>query len=353
MAKQGLVERLKNGEKILIAEGYMWELERRGYLTAGGFIPEVVLDNPEIVRALHQEFVHAGTDVIEAFTYYGHREKLRLIGREDDLEKLNREALQIAKEVASDNGKLLAGGICNTGVYNPEDEATFATVTSMFKEQIEWAVEYGVDFIIGETFNDLGEAMLALKAIQNYGKGVPAVITLTAYFPDTTTDDVPIPEACRRLEEAGAAVVGLNCGRGPSTMIPLVKEIKKVCKGPVAMLPVTFRCRDNCRTFQSLKDPETGKPLYPFELEAARCSRSDIRSWAEEAKEAGVEYVGLCCGNASFYFRELAEAYGRKPPTSKYAPNLNLSHIFGKPSKDDRFKRSTKIREFMIGKENA
>lgn len=64
----GLLERLKNGEDILIAEGYMWELERRGYLTAGGFIPEIVLDNPEVVRALHMEFIHAGTDVIEAFT---------------------------------------------------------------------------------------------------------------------------------------------------------------------------------------------------------------------------------------------------------------------------------------------
>lgn len=53
---------------------------------------------------------------------------------------------------------------------------------------------------------------------------------MTAYIPDMTTDDVPFPEACRRLEEAGAAVVGVNCGRGPRTMLPLVKEIKKVCK---------------------------------------------------------------------------------------------------------------------------
>jgi hypothetical protein len=60
--------------------------------------------------------------------------------------------------------------------------------------------------------------------------GVPAVITLTAYVPDMTTDDIPIPEACRRLEEAGAAVVGLNCGRGPRTMLPLIKDIRKVCK---------------------------------------------------------------------------------------------------------------------------
>ena len=60
--------------------------------------------------------------------------------------------------------------------------------------------------------------------------GLPAVVTITAYIPDTTLDDVPIPEACRRLEEAGATVVGINCSRGPSTMIPLIREIRKVCE---------------------------------------------------------------------------------------------------------------------------
>lgn len=95
-----------------------------------------------------------------------------------------------------------------------------------------------------------------------------------------------------------------------------------------------------------------GKPLYPTDLEAARCSRSDIRTWAEEAKKAGINYIGLCCGNASFYFRELAEAYGRKPPASKYSPDISLSHVFGKTSESEKFKRSTKIKEFMIGKEN-
>ena len=66
--------------------------------------------------------------------------------------------------------------------------------------------------------------------ISLYNEGLPAVITLTAYFPYVTTDDVPIPEACRKLEEAGAAVVGLNCARGPATMLPLIRDIRKVCK---------------------------------------------------------------------------------------------------------------------------
>ena len=94
----GLLERLKEGP-VICAEGYLFELERRGYLQAGAYVPEVVLEKPEKVFELHREFVHAGSDIVEAFTYYGHREKLRVIGKEDLLESLNRTALKIAAEV--------------------------------------------------------------------------------------------------------------------------------------------------------------------------------------------------------------------------------------------------------------
>src|SRR5947199_7244702 len=104
----GLVERLGAGP-VICAEGYLFECERRGYLQAGAFVPEVVLEHPELVAQLHREFVHAGSDVVEAFTYYAHREKLRLIGRERDLEAINRGALAIAAGVADESGALLAG----------------------------------------------------------------------------------------------------------------------------------------------------------------------------------------------------------------------------------------------------
>src|ERR671918_1128467 len=100
-----LMDRLAQGP-VICAEGYLFELERRGYLQAGGFVPEVVLEHPEKVAELHREFVHAGSDVVEAFTYYAHREKMRLIGNEDLLEPLNRRALELAREVARESGTL-------------------------------------------------------------------------------------------------------------------------------------------------------------------------------------------------------------------------------------------------------
>src|SRR5438270_2465678 len=124
--KRGLVERLSQGP-VICAEGYLFELESRGYLQAGAFVPEVVLDHPEVVERLHRDFVHAGSDVVEALTYYAHREKLRIIGKEHLLEEMNRQALDIARKVARETDSLLAGDISNTNVYVGTAETATAT----------------------------------------------------------------------------------------------------------------------------------------------------------------------------------------------------------------------------------
>src|SRR3989440_6305969 len=112
-AGRDLLARLKRGA-VICAEGYVFELERRGYLQAGAFVPEGLFDHPEVVQQLHLDFVHAGSDVTQALTYYVHREKLRVIGREKDLLPMNPAALKIAKSVARKTGKLFAGGLWNT-----------------------------------------------------------------------------------------------------------------------------------------------------------------------------------------------------------------------------------------------
>src|SRR6201996_224465 len=190
---------------VVCAEGYLFECERRGYLQAGAFVPEVVLDHPDVVSELHREFVHAGSDVVEAFTYYGHRQKLRVVGKEDTLEPLNRQALSVAAGVARQTGTLLAGNVCNTNVYEPGGPAV-PEVRAAFEEQVAWAAEAGADMIIAETFSWLGEALLALEVIR--AAGLPAVVTFAVHR-DGTLRDVDRPEeACRQAEQAGASVVG-------------------------------------------------------------------------------------------------------------------------------------------------
>src|SRR5919202_6039429 len=182
----GLLERLEQGP-VLAAEGYLFELERRGYLKSGPFVPEVVLDFPDAVRELHREFLRAGSDVMVAFTYYGHREKLRTIGREGDLEPLNRQALRLAAEVAKDGDALVAGNICNTWVYDPEaPDSSGEIVREMYREQVGWAVEEGADFIISETNDYLGEALIGLEVIQEFG--LPSLVTFASSSSEQTID---------------------------------------------------------------------------------------------------------------------------------------------------------------------
>src|SRR5712691_2025853 len=121
----GLLERFDRGP-VICAEGYLFELERRGYVQAGAFVPEVVLEHPEVVAQLHRDFVRAGSDVVETFTYYAHREKLKVIGKVEQVEAMNRDALAIARSVARDTGTLFAGNICNTNVFLPGDQETRA-----------------------------------------------------------------------------------------------------------------------------------------------------------------------------------------------------------------------------------
>src|SRR5262245_10858975 len=213
----GLLERLQAGP-VICAEGYLFEFERRGYLQAGAYVPEVVLEHPDLVEGLHRDFVRAGSDVVEAFTYYAHRAKLKIVGREKDLPKINRAALRIAARVARSTGALLAGDICNTTIYGADDAASHRRARKIFDEQIGWAVDAGVDFIVGETFSFAGEALLALEAIKRSGK--PAVITLSVPREGQMRDGDTAADACKRLEQGGADVVGLNCARGPATMLP-------------------------------------------------------------------------------------------------------------------------------------
>src|SRR5580765_7663432 len=141
--KNGILKKLKK-DIVLCAEGYLFELERRGYIKAGAYVPEVVLDYPDALRQLHREFLRAGSEVMVAFTYYAHRSKLRVIGRENDLEPMNRNAIRIAKEIAAEGDALVAGNICNTWEYDPNNhERTSKIVREMYEEQVRWAVEGG------------------------------------------------------------------------------------------------------------------------------------------------------------------------------------------------------------------
>ena len=328
-----LLGRLERGP-VICAEGYLFEFERRGYLQAGAYVPEIVLEHPELVAGLHREFIHAGSDVVEAFTYYAHREKMRIIGKEDLIEPLNRDALAIARTVADEHGCLAAGNLSNTNAFRP-DAATRREVRAMFEEQVGWIVDAGMDFVIAETLSWGEEALLAWAAIKE--AGLVAVVTLSIHRDGVVREGWTPEETCIRLEQAGADVVGLNCIRGPRTMLPLMARIRDAVDCHVAALPVPYRTTQQEPSFQSLTDPDCdcvpgGRP-FPTALEPLSCNRYEIAEFGREAYALGINYLGVCCGAAPHMIRSLAEALGRDTPASRFSPDMSQHAFLGTDSR--------------------
>ena len=340
----GLLERLAQGP-VVCAEGYLFEIERRGYLTAGAYVPEAVLEHPDAVARLHRDFLHAGSDVMLAFTYYAHREKLRVIGKEGALEEMNRTALRLAREAAEEGGTLFAGNVCNSNIYVDGDAESARQVRAMFDEQVGWAVDEGVDFIVAETISYANEALLALEAIKAAGQ--TAVINLAVHRDPETREGLSPAEAARRLEDAGADVVGLNCTRGPASMLPLLGPIREAVSCHVAALPVAYRTSAEEPTFQSLTDPACGclprERPFPEALDPFTVNRYEIEDFTRAAQALGVNYLGVCCGAGPHHIRAMAEALGRRPAASRYSTDMSQHAFYGTDARiPDQYKAFAK-----------
>ena len=336
--KKNLINRLNEGT-ILCAEGYLFAMERRGYLSAGAFVPEVVLDHPEVVTQLHREFIRSGSDVVQAFTYYGHREKLRLIGKENLLEPLQKNALKIAKEAANefkDLDLMICGDVANTNIYDPKDKKSHIECQKMYEEQIIWAKEAGVDFVIAETINWTGEMEIALKAIKQ--EGLIAVTNFAIPKGDLTREGHTAEDACKMMEDQGADVVGLNCYRGPEMTMKLLKTIRSKVSCHVAALPVPYRTSEEYPGFlnqpKEFADPECssipGDNIFPVALDHLYCNRFEMGEFAKNCKDMNINFIGICCGAEAHHVREMAVALGRKPESYKYYPDISRHWLHGK-----------------------
>merc|ERR1712183_1064918 len=156
--KKSLLERLAAGP-VIGDGGFVFELEKRGYVKAGPWTPEAAVEDPEAVRQLHREFLRAGSDVMQAFTFYASEDKLMnrgiKAGQMIGVEAINREAAKLAREVAEEGGALTLGGISQTPSYlaGKGKEA----VQAVFKKQIDVFVEEGLDFVLCEYFEHMEE----------------------------------------------------------------------------------------------------------------------------------------------------------------------------------------------------
>jgi betaine-homocysteine S-methyltransferase len=300
MKKKGILERLKEGP-VVGDGGYLLELEKRGWVRAGPFTPEVALLNPNALRELHIEFREAGAEVLQALTFYASRDKLATVGLENRLEDLNRAAVRIAREVAGDKC-LVAGNISLTWMYEPNSPSAADRVRKTFDEQLAVQVDEGVDFIVGETFSWLGEALIAVE--RGKATGLPTMVTICFENKDETAEGKSAEYAAKALVDAGADIVGMNCLRPPEHMLPSMERMRKAVSGYLACQPVGYRTPKDKPDFTSL-------PEFPLGLDPLQLTRKDMGDYAVQARDIGINYIGACCGAVAIHVREMAKALGK------------------------------------------
>jgi methionine synthase I (cobalamin-dependent) len=298
--KKGILDRLKDGP-VLGDGGYLLELEKRGWVRAGPFTPEVALLHPDALRELHIEFREAGADVLQALTFYASRDKLATVGLDNKLEDLNRAAVRIAREVAGDKC-LVAGNLSLTWMYEPNSPAAADKVRRTFDEQLAVQVEEGVDFIIGETFSWLGEALIAVERARK--TGLPVMVTICFENQDETAEGKSAAESAKALLDAGADIAGMNCLRPPEHTLGAMEEMRRAVSGYLACQPVAYRTPKDKPDFTSL-------PEFPLALDPLQLTRQEMGEYALRAREIGINYIGSCCGSVAIHVREMARALGK------------------------------------------
>ncbi|MDG2497037.1 MAG: homocysteine S-methyltransferase family protein [Aquiluna sp.] len=331
-------ERLEAKQPVILAGGYLFEVERRGYLKAGEFVPKVALDHPEVLEQVTTDFVRAGSDVAIAFTYNGHREKMRIIGQEHLLEPLNRSALRIARRVADEQTSLLgrqvfmAGNISNSNIFDPAQPETADTVRLMYREMISWAKQEGADLILAETMYFLAEAEIALEEIQ--AAGLASIVNVAVFDSGLLMDGLSPADACVALSELGADVVGTNCFQGPNTIRPIFESIASSASGHTCAMPSAYRTTEQHTTLFNLPDEGNTAVLptsrtFPDALESQVSNRFEVAEFAAFAVSAGAKVVGLCCGAGVIHHRAVAEELGSSSYLTKYSTDMSKHFLYG------------------------
>ena len=224
----------------------------------------------------------------------------------------------------------MAGNISNTNIWDPADPQRQGEVRDMFREMVGWAVESGADLIIGETFY-YAEALAALEVARS--SGLPVVLTIAPMAQNEMADGVGIVETCQRLEQGGADVVGMNCFRGPQTMMPWLREIRAAVSCHVGALRFrTGRPRPSRRSSTSATPARACPPhgrTFPTALDPLYANRYEVGAFAREAAEIGINYLGVCCGASPMLIRQVAEAVGRTTEASRFSEKMQNHFMYG------------------------
>jgi 5-methyltetrahydrofolate--homocysteine methyltransferase len=242
-------------------------------------------------------YIEAGSDMIETNSFGGSTFKLEKYGLAGRVRELNKAAAEISREAAGPD-KLVLGSVGPTGKMIITGEVATEALYEAFREQVRALEEGGVDVIVVETMTDLDEAVEAVKAARENTR-LEVICTMT--FDRLITGEyrtmmgISPSDMVQSLLEAGATILGTNCGNGMAGMIPVVEEIRR-CNPDV---PVLVHANAGIPLYRD------GKTIFPEGPEEMAAS-------AIKLAEAGANIIGGCCGTTPEHIRMLSAVLKKK-----------------------------------------
>ena len=254
---------------------------------------ELNITNPAAVADIHREYIEAGAQLIITNTFGANRFKLSKHGLEDDVAEINRAGVELAKRIVSSSFKdvMIAGDIGPLGVrIAPYGRVKPEEARAAFAEQVKALADAGVDVIVIETMSDLYEIQEAIKAAKQNCQ-LPVVASVTFTRDDRTLLGDDPTKVARRVAEAGADVIGVNCSGGPSQLLRILKQMRQ------AVPDGKFWVKPNA----GWPEQVGGRIMYPADPEY-------FGEYALSFREAGANIVGGCCGTTPQHIAAMKKA---------------------------------------------
>jgi 5-methyltetrahydrofolate--homocysteine methyltransferase len=282
---QNILSRIKSGE-ILLSDGAMGTMLMSKGLKSGE-CPEVFnLVRLDILKEIAQAYLDAGADLIQTNTFGASPIKLAFYGLEGKTEEINRNAVLAVKEIVAGKAYVNASVGPSGKMIYPLGELTQDLLFDNYFRQIKALISAGADVISIETMTDILEAVLAVKAAKQINKDIPVIASMTfektkrGYY---TIMGVTIAKATEELKNAGADIIGSNCGYGILNMIEIAEEFRK-CSD----LPVIIQSNAGVPGIQN------GNLIFPE-------SNEFMSSRIKGLVDSGVSIIGGCCGTTPEY----------------------------------------------------
>lgn len=298
---------------LMVADGAMATFLYQSGVPVGVCCEELNLTHPDMIRSVHEAYVRAGARLIETNTFSANRDALARYGLEQKVTSLNRAAVKIALEAAGESayvvgsiGSIIAGRVRTEPLENYRE---------YFEEQAVALLHGGVDGIILETFQDLGEIVLALEVARGL-TDLPVFAQLATIQVGHTRDGYTVTEAFRTISQAGADVIGLNCRLGPAEML---RTLETTVTPPGAILSIF---------------PNAGRLGI---IEGELTYKSSPEYFAEHAlrlREQGVHILGGCCGTTPEHIQAMATALKGLTPLSRVNPEPVMEEGIGRSTEE-------------------